>query len=122
MDIETNDPVAAAKYLMQRLRDGKGAAITMPNQYVIFFAPASYFSGSMLGMFVSCSKRGSAVIESLKHVNRFAFVRAGFPSWAAVFAMEVLKQLVKEVAALPKTEAVQKDLLLIGVTPDGESQ
>lgn len=96
MDIETDSPSVAARYIAGQFKAGKGAVVGHPKGAEFFFGPAAHYRGGSGGMFVACTKGGCLILDAPYQVNRFRFVRARMTGWAASFCCDVLKELIDQ--------------------------
>ncbi len=118
MQIETDSPAVAAKYILAKLRKGRGAKVVMPNKAEFYFANSQYFGDEAAGLYVSCSKGGCVVIQSPERVNRFMFIKARMSGWAAKFAVETIKELLRIGKGSNPVHAKTAHVHKIGVTPE----
>lgn len=115
MDIETNSPAVAARFILSRFRQGKGAKVSLPNKAEFYFANSVYFGGEAAGIFVSCTKGGCVVFPSPERVNRFMCIRARMPGWAAGFVVDTVQELLRQSRLLAHAD---EHVIKIGKAPE----
>ena len=97
MEIETDSPRVAARYVKSRLDSGFAAEITYPAHRAtrIWFFPVMMLGVKDTGgIIVACERGGAIQFDKPEQINRFACIRSRMPSWAATFVSETLKELL----------------------------